>query len=243
MSSTTASAPAPEPATAPVAPIVPATGPVASTDPVAGPNSKFISHLKEYPLVVTTKEEFMKLPYMEGIHNRVSPIVKDASSTIGIKLFCDTSDTMGDTVLTQVDRIFPNLKTVKAEDITDPLMLPVISIIGYGKQLGIAATRTFDAQVAEPTKKVMTELEHYYQKTVYNDKGKNKFLSPIDPLVEPVNKQIVQVVKYLKPDSKQVSSEEATSEISRAKHIVWNFVVGKTEPAEVEPVSEADSTH
>lgn len=189
--------------------------------------SKFVTHMKQYPLAVTTKQELMKLPYMEGVRDVLAPVVQDISGTIDILFLCECSDNMANTFLNQLDRIFPNLKTIQLNDITDPMSFPIVSIIAYGNQVYIGCNRTVDTQFIDPTKKVVNEMGNYYHKSIYNEHGKNKFLSPFDPLLKPINEQIKSMVLYLTPNTKIVTSEEATSEISRSKNIVWNFIVGK----------------
>lgn len=178
-------------------------------------SGNFIKHLKTYPIVVTTRQEVLKVPYMDN--------AIDMMTTVMAPLWCEFSDKMANGALNQIDRIVPSLKTTQASDITDCVTKPVVELAAYTDAATVITKKIIQNEITQPATKVPTDVEKIYHHYLYNEEGKNRLLSPMDPMIEPVNGVIIQLVDYWKPDTLKPTSKESTSEIHRGKHILWNF--------------------
>lgn len=192
-------------------------------------SGNFIAHLKMYPIVITTRQQVLKVPYMDSMI--------DVMTTMVAPLWCGWSDSLANGTLNQLDRMMPTLKTTQMTDITDCVTKPVVEIVAYTNAMKETSKKIIEREISEPATKVSTEVGKYYQQAVYNENGKNRLLSPMDPIMEPLNDKMIQMVDYWKPDTLKPTSDASTSEIHRGKHIFWNFLVGKKAvTAEVEVV-------
>lgn len=191
--------------------------------------SKFVSHMKQYPLAVAAKEELMKVPFVKQSTDFAYPMLTKAENTLHMSTICNSADKLADGILDQVDRIIPSLKTTEVKHLTDPIVQPINKVVDKTMQLSATAEKSWETHVTAPTHKFVKEVDDYYKMAVFDDKGKNKILSPADPIIKPVNEKMVEIVEHIKPDIKKVSSETSTSEIARSKQFMWNVLTLKSE--------------
>ncbi|EGV66615.1 hypothetical protein PSN45_002774 [Yamadazyma tenuis] len=191
------------------------------------PLVKFFTHLEQYPLAVGTKEMLRSVPYLEITTKAVVPYTISLSELPGLAFLTQLTESIANGVLNQADRYIPSLKTVQCTDLSSPVTQMTASAVGCTWATKKATEMLVDTHVTQPTLKAAIQVENLVHKTVYNSEGKNKLLSPLDSVVEPLNNKMVEVVDHFKPDTKKVSKDETSSEVSRSRKIMWNFLVGE----------------
>lgn len=203
--------------------------PAPQTESAPESTRKFVNHLQHYPLVMAAKSGIQKLPYASNAANTISPFIRDSEAPFHLEFVCKALDDTADGVLTQVDRFAPCLKTTQVSDLVDPIRTPAINVYAFGLHVINTGEMLWDDNITKPTNKIVQELDNAYKQLLINDHGKNAVLTPIDPLVKPLNDTMEQMVHVMKPATKKVDSKTVSSEISRTKQIVWNFLGGVTE--------------
>lgn len=194
--------------------------------------SKFITHMKQYPLAVAAKQELTKVPFVKETTEFTCPMLIKAESTLHMSSICNSADKLADGILDQVDRIVPSLKTTEVKHLTDPIVQPIHKVVDKTMQLSATTEKAWETHVSVPTQKFVKEVDDYYKQTIFDVNGKNKILSPADSIIKPLNEKMVEIVEHIKLDIKKVSSETATSEIARSKQFIWNVLTMKSEKVE-----------
>lgn len=183
---------------------------------------RFITHLKTYPTAVFAKQELMKFP---GFKSVVST-AKNVSTKSGIRVICTNADTVLDMMLDEVDWLLPSLKTVTVEDLSSPFIRTKAKVVGCTEAVVQTTEKAVEDHVTQPTKKIVNDVEDFVHNSVYTAEGKNKILSPMDVVVEPINNKMTEVVTHFNPETKIPTKEETSSEVARSKRLMWNFLTG-----------------
>lgn len=197
-------------------------------------HQKLLSHVKQYPLVISGVETLCMIPYSKELYSSTIPVIKYVRNTQPIKVAMDKCDIMADSLLTQVDNLFPMVKTLEVHDITDPVVRPAIKI---GEEVRISfetAHETAMKTVVEPTAKSINGIRYNIHSVMYDENGKSVVTSKLDPIVAPMNEKLEEIITIWVPDIKKVSKDQS-SELSRTILILTNIVKNAHEEPEVAP--------
>ena len=184
---------------------------------------KFIAHMKQYPIVVSSKQEVMKLPYLTDIERFAAVHAKDVGSLYGISFVVSKTDALANGILDTVDRYLPGLKTLTPGDVTNTMTAPFVKMSTYTTKLSNDIHTFANENFTKPVIKIKTDVSGLVQSKVYNDQGKNILLTPVDPMVKPVNTNLDQYLLSSHPEVKRVPSGGNSSELHRTKAMLKNI--------------------
>ncbi|KAK6461264.1 hypothetical protein DFJ63DRAFT_221638 [Scheffersomyces coipomensis] len=211
---------------------------MSTTEAVSGEelkkSSTFLEHVKQYPLVNSTKAAVYSIPYTKEVIDAVSPTLKSIRDTQPIKIAVDTGDAIADNALNQVDKLVPGLKTLEIGHLTSPITRPINGAI-EGVQATVNGTistvnGTVNKTLVDPVTKAAGDIKEKIHTTIYDDvNGKSLITSQADPLVGPFNESLEKFIHNHFPKTKMVSKEGQSSELSRTVQIVSNVIVGAKE--------------
>lgn len=187
------------------------------------PQKKFLNHFRQYPLVNSGREAFFTIPFTRAIADSITPTLKSVRKTQPVKYVLDSGDLVAESMLTQLDNVFPSLISLEAHDLTDPITRPVNGSIQNAQEAMNAAHETVFKNVVEPTAKTLNDCRFRFNSTVYDANGKGIVSSLIDPVVAPVNESLERFVTVWFPETKKVSKDHS-SEIARAFLIISNVL-------------------
>lgn len=204
------------------------------------PHQKLLSHVKQYPIVTTGADAVFMVPHSKQVYDLVKPKAKIIRETQPVKMVLDKCDTITDGLLTQVDTLFPLIKTLEVHDITDPVVRPALKTSEEVKIAYEMAHEKAMRTVVEPTVKSLNGIRYNVHSVMYDENGKSVVTSKLDPIVAPVNEKLEGVISSMIPDIKKVSKDQS-SELERTALILINVITQAREDPQPEP-TEAPTT-
>ncbi|KAK6453932.1 uncharacterized protein RJT20DRAFT_64433 [Scheffersomyces xylosifermentans] len=139
--------------------------------PIAPNQRKFMKHIGQYPILNSSKEAAMSLPYSKNVVSTFSPTLKAIRETQPIKAVADTGDIIADCALDQVDKLLPSLKTLEIHDLTDPVTRPVNGAIETVQSTINTFNDKVQKDLVDPTTKVVNDLKDRLHSIVFDSKN------------------------------------------------------------------------
>ncbi|KAK6198549.1 putative sporulation-specific protein [Scheffersomyces amazonensis] len=225
---------------------LPITEPASSEENDKG-RSLFLKHVQQYPIVNSTKSAIYSIPYTKTVVHAVSPTLKTLREIQPIKLAVDTGDSLADSVLNQVDKFVPSLKTLEVNHLTGPITRPINGAVEEVHNVVNSVNTTVNDKVnktlVEPVSKAAEDIKEKIHHTVYDDAtGKSIITTQADALVGPFNETLEKFIDNHFPKTAKVSKVDGSSELSRTVKIVANVVSGNKDKSgeldEEKPIAE-----
>lgn len=195
------------------------------------PQSKFVSHLATYPAVtavagLVASNPVVKIfasnavPLLQYINDRLHPeeYVQRAAPVL------ERADLLGESVLTEVDKRFPHLKTTQPAEIYELVLRPVEtarqSVTSYEK----ATREAVVSGVHAATQPVYSAAETV--RSQYEAQGKTY----VDPLVSPLNDRLEHLVLDLLPSGEPLPERDAADTELARTYTIARAAVNRARP-------------
>lgn len=213
------------------------------TVPEVSPQKRFLTHVRKYPLVNSTRDVVFRVPGTRQVATSITPTLKAIRATQPVKWVMDTGDDIAVLMLTQLDSVFPILSTLEAHDLTDPITRPVNGTVKTTQETLNAAHESLFKTIVEPTAKNVSGLRYSFNTLVYDNNGKGIITSQVDPIVAPVNESIEKLITVWFPETEKVSKDHS-SELARTLLMLNNVLTQKhaEAPTSTEGASAANET-
>lgn len=191
----------------------------ASTVPetVESPHQKLHDHLRQYAIVVTTRDAIYAIPFTRQFATSVSPTLKLIRETQPIKMVLDHHDIVADSLLSHLDAVLPE------SGLINPVVLPVTKVFGEVEASLKSAHGYITKLVVEPSARTINGWRYSFNSAVYDTNGRGLVTSQFDPVVAPINSHLELAVAKWLPEIKPVSHDHS-SELARTFHLINNVV-------------------
>lgn len=187
------------------------------------PQKQFLTHLRLYPLVNSTREIIFKIPLTKQCATNIAPTLQVIRDTNPIKAVMDRSDVIAVGFLNKIDTIAPGLKTYDYGDLWTPFTRPINGTLESYRRVLTTGNESIKSKIIEPSAKTVHDFRDCFNYVIYDNDGKGIIASTADPLVAPLNDYLENLVAKRFPESK-TDSKIHSSELSRTARIIISTI-------------------
>lgn len=186
--------------------------------------SLFMSHLATYPAVAAVAGLAASFPVVKIFASNAVPLLmamRERSKPVSDPVVKHATpvvqrvDKLGDDLLTNMDKHFPQLQNAQPEDMYEYARKPVTNARSAAVNYSNAARGALSTRIVDPIKQVSKNARIQYAR-VYDTKGKALIRSRLDPLIHPINDRIEGIIVDYLPEGDEIPpSEKMSNEFSR----------------------------
>jgi sporulation-specific protein 4 len=182
-------------------------------DPVepAATNYQTAARIMTYPLVKETADFLLSIPGVMAVENTKSSVMEPVTTYIHgqamLKPVIESIDHIGQQTLDTVDNAAPFLKTATYASVGDVIKTPFIQMEQTTQQAVQWTEETVDRTVVSPTRKMVHDFRAYYNRNVYDTKGKPLIRGSFDPVMRSMNRSIEGFAKKTLPKWEPVGTD------------------------------------
>lgn len=192
---------------------------------------QFLGHSNLNSLVDSAKNVIRMVPFVRQCATIAAPSFQVIRNINPIRTVVDKGDPIADVALNKLDSVAPNLRKYEYNDLWACFIRPIKGSIGNTRRALTNGNETIKATIIEPSAKTVHDLRDRFHYVVYDNNGKGIISSTADPLVEPFNNYLENLVAKRSPKLKS-DSKNHSSELYRTVQLVVNAVRGNIESSE-----------
>lgn len=189
--------------------------------------SQTVAHITSYPLIRESLDVVEAIPGVRVVklktESLADPIVGFLFHNGFIQPIFKAVDDFGNQTLGTIDNFVPSIKTTGYIEVGEMAKAPFVYADDTIRAVVVATNDAIDVNILEPTKKLVHDTRAYYNKNIYDTKGKPLLRSSVDPVFRPINQAVDEFISTHLPREGEAISQEFSSEIERNLWLTWDL--------------------